>query len=61
MVGSRHLGNVLINKTECVALRDDVLYATYNGFSYLEIKWDSIVIIDCYNKKKVVCLVQLLY
>ena len=61
MTGSRHLGNVSINTMECVALRYYVLAAKYNDFSNLEIEGDSKVIIDCYNKKKVVHLVQLLY
>ena len=52
MAESRHLGNILIINAECVALRDGVLAATYNGFSNLEIEGDSKVIIDCYNKKK---------
>ena len=51
MAGSRHLHNALIIMVECVALRDGVLNATYNGFSNLEIERDSKVIICCYNKK----------
>ena len=40
-----------------LALRDGVVVVVYNAFLNLEIKRDSNVIIDCYNKKNVVYLV----
>ena len=46
VAGSRHLGNASIIMVECVALRDGILVATYNGFSNLEIEGDSKVILD---------------
>ena len=48
---SRHLGNASTIIAECVALRDDVLAAIYNGFTNLEIEGDSKVIIVCYNRR----------
>ena len=51
MTGNRHLGNASIIMTKYVALRYGILVATYNGLLNLEIKGDSKVIIDCYNKK----------
>ena len=51
MAESRHLDNASIIMMECVALRDGILVATYNGFSNLEIEGNFKVIIDCYNKK----------
>ena len=51
MVRRRHLGNVLIIMTKYVALRDDILTATYNGFSNMEIEGDFKVIVDYYNEK----------
>ena len=50
MAGSMHLGNASILTAKCVALRDGVLAARYNGFPDLEIEGDSKVIIDYYNK-----------
>ena len=62
MVVSKHLANASIILTECMALRDGVLTVKKKkiGFLDLEIKGDSKVIIDCYNKKKK-NLVQLFY
>ena len=49
MAGNRHLGYASINMEECVALRDGILVATYNGISNLQIKGASKVIIICYK------------
>ena len=51
IVGSRHLGNVLIITVECVALRDGVLAVRLNDLFNLEIERDFKVIINCYNRK----------
>ena len=60
MTGNRHLGNTSIITKEYIVLRGGVLIVAYNGFSNLEIKGDSKVIIDCYNKK-VINIVQLIF
>ena len=51
IAGNKHLGNVSIIIAQCVALRDDILVAIYNGFTNLEIEGDSKVIIDYYNRR----------
>ena len=38
VAGSRQLGNASIITAKCIALRDGVLTAAYNGFSNLELK-----------------------
>ena len=61
MIVSRQLDNASIITAKRIALRYGVLTTLYNGFSNLEIDGDSKVIIDCYDKKKVIYLVQLFF
>ena len=61
MIASRHICNALIIITEYMALRDDMLVAKNNEFLNLEIDGDSKIVIDCYNKKKVIFQVLLCY
>ena len=51
MIGSRHIGNVLIIIIKCMTLRDDILAIKNNKFLNLEIEGDLKIVIDCYNKK----------
>ena len=51
MTAYRHLGNISIIITECIALRYSILAVNNNGFLSLEIEGDSKIIIDCFNKR----------
>ena len=61
MIISRHLDNASIIIVEYMTLRDDILAFKNNEFLNLQIEWDSRIVIDCYNKKKVIFLVLLYY
>ena len=56
MIASRHISNSSIIIMECMILRDSVLANKNNGF-----EGDSKIVIDCYNKKKVIFLILLHY
>ena len=49
--GNRYLGNATAIITEYMRLRDGIFPARKNGLLNLEIKGDSKVVIDGYNKK----------
>lgn len=51
MIASKRICNVSIIITKCMTLRDDVLAAKNSKFLNLEIKDDSKLVINCYNKK----------
>ena len=59
MDASRHMSNVSIIIEECMTFRDDLLVVKNNEFLNLEIEGDLKVVMDDYNKKKVIFLILL--
>ena len=56
MIANRHISNPSVIIAECMILRDKLLANKNNGF-----ECDSKIVIDCYNKKKVIFLILLHY
>ena len=50
MAACKHVGKSSIIVIECMALRDGTFAAKNKRYSNLDIKGDSNIVIDCYNK-----------
>ena len=51
LAGCKHVNKSSIIVAKCMALRDDILVAKNKGYSNLDIKGDSKIVIHYYNKR----------